>query len=129
MHPDSNADNPNAETQFKELNEAYEILKNPQKKAAYDRYGHAAFEGGMGNAGGGGGFQNDPNFSSFSDMFEDLFSSFAGTGGRRPRGATHRQASQHGADLRYDLKINLREAYTGVRKQLSIPTTVGCNTV
>lgn len=129
LHPDSNADKPNAESQFKELNEAYDVLKNPQKKAAYDRYGHAAFEGGMGGAGaggGGGGFQGDPNFSSFSDMFEDLFNNFAGTGGgRRPR--TRRDVGQHGADLRYNMQISLTDAYKGIRKRISIPSAVTCN--
>ena len=74
LHPDRNTDNPNAEAQFKEINEAYDVLKDADKKAAYDRYGHAAFEGGRGPGGGGGG--NGDFGSSFSDVFEDLFGDF-----------------------------------------------------
>jgi len=81
LHPDRNADNPNAEAQFKEVNEAYDALKDPDKKAAYDRFGHAAFEGGMGQRPGGGGFPGGGNgdfASAFSDVFEDLFGDFMG---------------------------------------------------
>ncbi|NCV68955.1 MAG: molecular chaperone DnaJ, partial [Rhodobacteraceae bacterium] len=78
LHPDRNADNPNAEAQFKEANEAYDVLKDADKKAAYDRYGHAAFEGGMG---GGGQRPGQGDFSSaFSDVFDDLFGDFMGGG-------------------------------------------------
>jgi molecular chaperone DnaJ len=122
LHPDSNSDNPNAEAQFKDLNEAYDILKDPDRKAAYDRYGHAAFEGGMGggprtNAGYGQG-----DFASaFSDVFEDLFGDFMGG-----RGGGGRSRAQRGSDLRYNLRVSLEEAYAGVQKTIVVPTSVQC---
>jgi molecular chaperone DnaJ len=126
LHPDRNSDNPNAEAQFKELNEAYEVLKDADKKAAYDRYGHAAFEGGMG-AGGGGqrGYGGQADFSSaFSDVFEDLFGDFMGGRG----GAGARSRAQRGSDLRYNLRVSMEEAYKGVQKTINVPTAVSCDT-
>jgi molecular chaperone DnaJ len=125
LHPDRNADNPNAEAQFKEVNEAYEVLKDANKKAAYDRYGHAAFENGMGGGGGhpGGGFRGQGDFASaFSDVFDDLFGDFMGRGGQ----GGGRTRAARGNDLRYNLRISLEEAYSGLQKTIKVPSAVSC---
>ncbi|WP_435311038.1 molecular chaperone DnaJ [Primorskyibacter sedentarius] len=127
LHPDRNADNPESEGQFKEVNEAYEVLKDADKKAAYDRFGHAAFEGGMGGGGGrpGGGFhpgQNGDFASAFSDVFDDLFGDFMGGGGRGGR-----QRAARGADLRYNLRVTLEDAFSGLQKTINVPTSVQCD--
>lgn len=122
LHPDRNQDNPQAEAQFKEANEAYDCLKDDQKKAAYDRFGHAAFEGGSG--GGPRGPQGQGDFASaFSDVFEDLFGDFMG--GRGGAGGGRSRAAR-GSDLRYNMRVTLEEAYKGVEKAITVPTALNC---
>jgi molecular chaperone DnaJ len=127
LHPDRNKDDPESERLFKEVGEAYDVLKDPEKKAAYDRFGHAAFEGGMGGGGGprpgAGGFgPGQGDFASaFSDVFDDLFGDFmgGGRGGRRSRAA-------RGADLRYNLRVTLEEAFAGLQKTIKVTSAVTC---
>ena len=126
LHPDANPGDKTTEHKFKEINEAYDVLKDPQKKAAYDRFGHAAFEGGMGGRPGGAGF--GPEFtSSMSDIFEDLFGEFMGGGrGRGGRGGARGSGATRGSDLRYNMEISLTEAFTGKTAQIRVPTATSC---
>ena len=119
-HPDSNRGDEGAETRFKEINEAYENLKDPQTRAAYDQFGHAGTQaGGMGGGGfGGGGFGGN-----FSDIFEDLFGDFAGRSGQGSR----QQRQSRGSDLRAEIKIDLKDAYYGTTRELAINSATGCD--
>ncbi|WP_099867121.1 molecular chaperone DnaJ [Pararhizobium haloflavum] len=121
-HPDRNPGDEAAEQKFKEVGEAYETLKDPQKRAAYDRFGHAAFENGGAGGFGGGGFGAGGQ-GGFSDIFEDIFGEMMG--GARQRRSTG--GRERGADLRYNMEITLEEAYYGKTAQIRVPSSIQCD--
>ncbi|MBB4154672.1 molecular chaperone DnaJ [Sphingomonas jinjuensis] len=118
-HPDKNGGCKDYEAKFKAVSEAYDVLKDPQKRAAYDRFGHAAFQGG-----GGGGGAGPQDFSGFSDIFESVFGEFMGGAGR----GGGRQAQRRGADLRYDMEISLEEAFHGRSTEVTVDVSAACDT-
>ena len=114
-HPDQNQGDKKAEQRFKEINEAYDILKDDEKRGAYNQFGHAAFEEGMGGVHRGA--------TGFADVFDDLFGEFMGGAGSSRR----RAAETRGSDLRYNLEVSLADAFGGKKVQVKVPTSVGCD--
>lgn len=125
FHPDRNPGDATCEAKFKAINEAYDCLKDPQKRAAYDRFGHEAFTQGMNGGSGGGGFggREQSDFADIGDIFETIFGSAFGGGG-----AQQRQQNRRGADLRYDMQITLEEAFHGKTTEIEIEVSQSCET-
>ena len=121
-HPDQNKDNKEAEAKFKEISEAYDVLKDEQKRAAYDRFGKSAFDGSMGGGGGFGGGMGGAGFGgAFSDIFEDMFGDMMGGRGGRA------QANTRGSDIQYTMEISLEDAYRGKEATIKIPVNDTCD--
>ncbi|MCZ8369486.1 MAG: molecular chaperone DnaJ [Porphyrobacter sp.] len=128
-HPDRNPGDASAEAKFKAISEAYDCLKDPQKRAAYDRYGHEAFTQGMNGGGGGGPFGGGfgggrGDFADIGDIFETIFGSAFGGGA----GGAQRQQNRRGADLRYDMQVSLEEAFHGKSTEIEIEVSQSCDT-
>jgi len=120
-HPDQNKDDPTAEEKFKEISEAYEVLKDEQKRAAYDRFGEAAFQNG-GSGGGGGGMGG-----GFSDIFEDMFGDIMGGMGRGGGGGRGQRGPMRGSDIQYTMEISLEQAYHGHETTIKVPINETCD--
>jgi molecular chaperone DnaJ len=130
-HPDQNKDNKEAEAKFKDINHAYDVLKDEQKRAAYDRFGESAFDGSMGGGAGAGGFAggfgggNASGFGGFSDIFEDIFGEAMGARGYSNASGGRGRAAR-GSDIQYTMEVSLEEAYKGKEAKIKIPVNDTC---